>query len=133
MTRYLSSKSWHFLSKHWQRVFGLQAEAAMTEALCLLYVAMTRARQALYLVIQPPRKSGFDQRTASSLVYHALGCQQDPTQGGVTLFETGDRDWCVGDEVLERVTDAAPPKQVAINFRPVPKVPHRNSSRDWGM
>ena len=35
----------------------------------------------------------FENRTPASLIYHALGCQQDPTQGGVTLFESGDPDW----------------------------------------
>ncbi len=43
MTRYLNQKSWHFLSRDWQKAFGRQAAGNMTESLCLLYVAMTRA------------------------------------------------------------------------------------------
>ena len=90
MTRYLNQKAWHFLTGHWQRVFGAQAAGGMTEALCLLYVAMTRARQGLYIIMQPAKKSAFDVKTAASLVYHALGCEQDPTENDVLLYEHGD-------------------------------------------
>ncbi|MDB4695057.1 UvrD-helicase domain-containing protein [bacterium] len=97
MTRYLSQKAWHFLTGHWQRVFGAQAAGGMTEALCLLYVAMTRARQGLYIVMQPAKKSAFDVKTGASLVYHALGCQQDPTENNILLYEHGDPDcWSDG-------------------------------------
>jgi len=90
MTRYLNQKAWHFLTGHWQRVFGAQAAGGMTEALCLLYVAMTRARQGLYVVMQPAKKKAFDVKTASSLLYHSLGCDADPTENGAVLFEHGD-------------------------------------------
>jgi ATP-dependent helicase/nuclease subunit A len=117
MTRYLNNKSWHFLPQNWQRAFGLQAAGAMTESLCLLYVAMTRARQALHIIIQPPRKRGFENRTAASLIYHALGCEQDPTQGSTTLFETGEQQW-YGDSVDEReATVDRSPKKVTIDFQ----------------
>jgi ATP-dependent helicase/nuclease subunit A len=117
MTRYLNNKSWHFLPQNWQRAFGLQAAGAMTESLCLLYVAMTRARQALHIIIQPPRKRGFENRTAASLIYHALGCEQDPTQGSTTLFETGEPQW-YPDSVDEReATVDRSPKKVTIDFQ----------------
>ena len=70
----------------------------MTESLCLLYVAMTRAKQALHVVIQPPAKASFENRTAAALIYHALGCEQDPTQAGVTLYEHGNAEWFAGQE-----------------------------------
>jgi len=92
MTRYLNQRAWHFLSAPWQRVFGAQAAGGMTEAICLLYVAMTRARQGLYLVMQPAKKQDFDVRTAASLVYHALGCEDDPTKENTVLYEHGDPD-----------------------------------------
>ncbi|MAI69619.1 MAG: helicase [Rhodopirellula sp.] len=100
MTRYLNQKAWHFLTGHWQRVFGAQAGGGMTEALCLLYVAMTRARQGLYLIMQPAKKSAFDVKTGASLVYHALGCQQDPTENNVLLYEHGDED-CWADATID--------------------------------
>jgi len=93
LTRYLSHDAWHFLPKRWQQAFGAQAAAEMTEALCLLYVAMTRARQALYVKMMPARKKAFDVRTPASLLYHALNVEQDPTQGDALLLETGDAEW----------------------------------------
>jgi ATP-dependent helicase/nuclease subunit A len=46
MLRYLGGPYWHFLPEPWQRTFGLHAAGLMTEALCLLYVALTRPRSA---------------------------------------------------------------------------------------
>ena len=89
MTRYLNNKSWHFLPTAWQRAFGDQAASAMNEALCLMYVAMTRAKQALHVIMQPTNKAAFDVRTPAALLYHSLQCSEDPTQGSVTLFEVG--------------------------------------------
>lgn len=126
LTRYLNNKSWHFLPSHWQRAFGTQAAGSMTEALCLLYVAMTRARQALHLVIQPPKKSAFEQKTSASLIYHALGCDQDPSQGSTVLHERGDSRWYSYDanEVsTEQVVDVL---KTRIDFRRLPAVPNRN-------
>lgn len=128
ITRYLNNKSWHFLSSHWQRVFGDQAAGAMTESLCLLYVAMTRARQALHIVFQPTKKKGFENRTAAALVYHALGCELDPTQGSQTLFETGDPNWHGGGNARSVADTKSAPRATSIQFRRLPAVPHRNQN-----
>lgn len=93
LTRYVSSKHWHFLDAKWQQAFGMATAASMTEALCLMYVAMTRARQSLFMVIPPARKRDYNIRTAASLVYHALGCDADPTQPETVLWESGNPNW----------------------------------------
>ena len=93
LTRYVASKAWHFLTPGWQRAFGRQADAAMTEALCMLYVAMTRSRQCLRIVIQPAAKAKFENKTAASMIYHALQCEADPTEGSMMLYEIGDPKW----------------------------------------
>ena len=95
ISRYLNQKSWHFLSRDWQNAFGRQASANMTESLCLLYVAMTRAKQSLIMIIQPANKPGFNVRTSASLIFHALEPDSDPTLGNATLYECGDIDWCL--------------------------------------
>jgi ATP-dependent helicase/nuclease subunit A len=130
ITRYLNNKSWHFLSADWQRAFGHQSAAAMTEALCLLYVSMTRARQSLQLVMPPSAKAKFENRTPASLIYHALECDLDPSQGGVTLFESGDPDWMGASDASDRQTSAGQPKTVAIQFQPLPSVPRRNRASE---
>ena len=127
ITRYIGNKSWHFLSKDWQQAFGAQAAAGMTEAMCLLYVAMTRARQALHMVIQPPKKAPFDKRTASSLIYHALACEDDPTQELTTLYEVGDANWFAGEnDDPHELTPPAEIRSTQIEFRQLPAVPNRN-------
>ncbi|MEO1615334.1 MAG: UvrD-helicase domain-containing protein [Planctomycetota bacterium] len=90
LTRFLSSKSWHFLDTGWRRAFGRAAESSMTESLCLLYVAMTRAKQALHLIVQPCKAS--DKR-ASALIHAALGCDSDLSAAESLLFEDGDENW----------------------------------------
>lgn len=93
LTRYAGQKTWHFLSREWQSAFGKQAADSFTESLCMWYVALTRAKQGLYLVITPPRKSEFISRTFSSLVYHALRIEADPTVPERVLFEAGTPRW----------------------------------------
>jgi ATP-dependent exoDNAse (exonuclease V) beta subunit len=129
LSRYVSSKCWHFLPERWQQAFGAQAAASMTEALCLLYVAMTRARQALYMVVQPRSKKDFDQRSPAALIYHSLACQEDPaqkdpTQGGTTLFEVGDPCW-FGTPAASDPPRLPPAKIVTIQFASLPIVPNR--------
>ncbi|TVP97987.1 MAG: helicase [Planctomycetaceae bacterium] len=97
MLRYAGADHWHFLPTVWQRAFGGHAAGLMTESLCLLYVALTRARQALHLIVQPADKPDFKNKSASALIYHALGCgardDLDPTVGGRVWEEVGDAGW----------------------------------------
>lgn len=95
MLRYLGTDQWHYLPSAWQRAFGQHADGLMTESLCLLYVAITRARQALHLLTPPAAKADFKTKTADSLLFHALGCGErvDPTLGDQSWFESGDADW----------------------------------------
>ena len=122
MTRYLNQKAWHFLTGHWQRVFGAQAAGGMTESLCLLYVAMTRARQGLYVVMQPAKKKTFEVKTAASLLYHALGCDADPTENDAVLFEHGDPA-CWSNE--SSVSDVAQPNKIKADVQDVAGEPVR--------
>ena len=45
------------------------------------------------MVVSPSKKSDFDTRTFGSLVFHSLGCEQDPTEQDVVLFECGHPEW----------------------------------------
>ena len=77
------------------------------EWLCLLYVAMTRARHALHLLVPPPgitkagkASRGWNDLSHAALLRHAwLGGDHDPTgeQEEQTLYEIGDARW--GNEV----------------------------------
>ena len=89
LSRYVTEKEWHLLPERWQSAFGRRAASAMTEALCLMYVAITRARQQLVMVIAPQRNRDAAPRTAASLIHHALDQPGDITAGGSILYESG--------------------------------------------
>ncbi|MDB4679322.1 UvrD-helicase domain-containing protein, partial [Rhodopirellula sp.] len=110
MTRYVSQKTWHFLSRDWQKTFGKQAASSFTESLCMLYVALTRAKRGLYMVIPPAKKQAYDTRTFGSLIFHALRVEEDPTSENSVLFEMGDPDW---PDSLERPAVSESERQAA--------------------
>jgi len=138
VSRWLSSEAWHFLSQRWQRAFGDKVRSSYTEAICMLYVAMTRARQALYMLTQPASKSDFPNKTAAALIYHALRCDADPTSPESLLFESGDPGWYSSDfskeDRAEPMTASSMPMQevpssIKLQFQPLPPVPFRNQVR----
>ncbi|MCA9139717.1 MAG: UvrD-helicase domain-containing protein [Planctomycetales bacterium] len=90
ISRFLTSEAWHFLDSGWQKAFGKDAASKMTEALCLLYVAMTRPRQALYMIVQPCKS---DEKKPSALIHAGLGCQADLNAGETLLHEQGVSNW----------------------------------------
>ncbi|MCO8123977.1 UvrD-helicase domain-containing protein [Stieleria sp. TO1_6] len=89
-SRFLSGEAWHFFDPQWRAAFGADAASKMTESMCLLYVAITRARQALYLVVQPCKP---DDKKSSALIHAALGNETDLAAGETVLFETGNPNW----------------------------------------
>lgn len=98
MTRYVSGKVWHFFAPDWQDAFGARVAQATSEAICLLYVAITRARQAVHVIIQPATKQAFENKHAAALVYHALPVKglpenSDPTSPNEILYESGNPHW----------------------------------------
>ncbi len=94
-------------------------EDACFEALCLLYVAMTRARRALYMVTVSPGKSSTAVRP-STLVAAGLGDAsarplEDFPYPGTVRFEAGDEAWWGGGGERDTPTAAvaAPPPRGA--------------------
>mgnify|MGYP002780499334 CR=1 FL=1 len=71
-----------------------QAEAAgWRDALSGLYVALTRARHALYVLVKPDGRSGAGSaKSGARLVRHALAPDAPATEGAV-LHESGNPDW----------------------------------------
>ncbi|RFC43815.1 MAG: ATP-dependent exoDNAse (exonuclease V) beta subunit (contains helicase and exonuclease domains) [Verrucomicrobia bacterium] len=76
------------------------------EAFCTLYVALTRAKRGLYVLLEPPSKSRDEDRASlSNWLEQALGSSGEP---GV-VYQSGAADWI--DEVppTAKKDDAAPP------------------------
>ena len=90
ISRYLSSSAWHYLDQRWRAAFGRDAGLRMTEVLCTLYVALTRAKQALYLITQPGKPTD---RKVSTLIHTALNGPDSIAEPSTVLWEQGDRGW----------------------------------------
>lgn len=82
-----------------------QRENRIIEDLCSLYVAMTRARQALHMIVTPmeltrsgkPRSKGL---CFASILREALRDTEETTDGDQVLYEAGDADWVCDSEPL---------------------------------
>jgi len=80
-----------------------QQEAEITEWLCLLYVAMTRAKHALHMLVKPLSltkqgklsKQGINNLSYAALLRHALAQEdvRETLDEHAVLFELGTHDW----------------------------------------
>ncbi|MEC7555550.1 MAG: UvrD-helicase domain-containing protein [Planctomycetota bacterium] len=73
-----------------------------TEALCVMYVAMTRARYALHMLIPPSGKTEKTLPPSAAGLLRAALCGNDTVAPGQVLAERGDPDW-------HREVELAPP------------------------
>lgn len=90
ISRFLAGEAWHFLDTPWRKAFGKAAATSMTESLCLMYVAMTRARQALYMVVSAGKST--DKKSAA-LIHAALNVDTDLSVPDSLLYEHGTSTW----------------------------------------
>ena len=88
-----------------QRAVDQRTREKRTEDLCLLYVAMTRARQALHMLVRPLKQAKSGEATVqgrTNLSYAAVlrqalcPDQGEGFDGQEVLFESGDPDWSTG-------------------------------------
>jgi ATP-dependent helicase/nuclease subunit A len=86
------------------------AAAGLRDALSGVYVALTRARHALHLLLAPDGKNGIGTScSAANLVRHALGATE-PAREGDVLYQAGDPAWSAR---LDRPRAAATPAATA--------------------
>ncbi|MFY0537215.1 3'-5' exonuclease [Nannocystis pusilla] len=88
----------HVSKDMWQQfddlrpIFEQHIDRLAHESLCLLYVAVTRAREGLFMLVDPPSEgSRGAPAKASALLIHAL--HEGPVEPDSVLFEYGDRSW----------------------------------------
>jgi ATP-dependent exoDNAse (exonuclease V) beta subunit len=86
------------LSPHLKRLYEEYSASELREALCLLYVAMTRARHALHIVLPAPGVKKNGERTArpwslAAIVEGGLCGESTPPADGSPLYAHGDADW----------------------------------------
>ncbi|MFO0940843.1 MAG: 3'-5' exonuclease [Pirellulales bacterium] len=92
--RYMNAALQSMLPKAWQKAFENNKASSLFETLCVLYVAMTRARCALYMITHPSGKSY--RQDYSSLLHSTLAegeAKNLAVQSESEIFATGDQDW----------------------------------------
>ena len=108
--RYAGQEIQALMPRDLRRLFDETMIRDVNEALCVLYVALTRAVHALHMII-PPSKTNERKlpKTFSGLLRAAL-CDDQPVKATSRLFEHGQRDWC---QLSKNVEDTAPERTEA--------------------
>lgn len=93
IVRYANKDVQKILPPRLQRMFGSASNQQAVEELCVLYVAITRAVNAMHIIIKPPTsREKNTPRTMAGLVTEALEVTRQP-QGNDVVFEMGDPQW----------------------------------------
>ncbi len=88
--RYVPRDLQSYLDLPWQIAFRESADQQLGEALCLFYVALTRARQALYLIASPSKKPT---KRWGSVLQTLFAQDKDQSRESQILFTAGDPNW----------------------------------------
>ena len=123
VTRYVD-ESVRRLDERLQRMYDQSRDARLRDDLCVLYVAMTRARHALHMVIPPSKltKKGDETfpRSAAGLLRAALH-GTDPVAAEQILYAHGDPDWYTSLGRAEPAADVAEPPVDVRLAAPAPR------------
>jgi len=105
----------------------LQAEE-FRDGLSVLYVALTRARYALHLVVPP---EGGKAKSSAAVIRNALGLDDESVRQDGVLLERGEAGWF--EQVDDETAEAAPEGEASDSegplLRPTAKGPGRNLAR----
>lgn len=124
---YRNASIQQLLPQDLQQLFETYTWQAVDEALCVLYVSLTRAIHALYIIGRPSKSQERNlPKTAAGLLRAALTDGQ-PLRGGTVAFRHGDSQWY---RQLEP-KPAAAPAETRVD-RPVQLAPPRtDQSWEW--
>jgi ATP-dependent exoDNAse (exonuclease V) beta subunit len=90
VTRYMNRGLQKFLGESWQIAFKEFGNQQLAEALCVFYVALTRAKRALYLYTAPSSSS---KKRWGSVLHSIFATGEQSSQKGAVIQQWGDPDW----------------------------------------
>jgi ATP-dependent exoDNAse (exonuclease V) beta subunit len=90
VTRYMNRGLQKFLSESWQIAFREFANQQLAEALCVFYVALTRAKRALYLYTAPSSSS---KKRWGSVLHSIFASEEQQAEKGAVIQQWGNPDW----------------------------------------
>ena len=82
------------LPDEFEDTFQAQRRQTVREAMCTLYVAITRAAKSLHVVLPAGEKA--DAKNSGAVLLSALNLDEDQTEG--VVYETGDAKWYEADD-----------------------------------
>jgi ATP-dependent exoDNAse (exonuclease V) beta subunit len=117
--RYVSRELQQLLQPNVRKMFDDAADQKVSESLCVLYVALTRAIHGLHILI-PPSKANEKTfpRTLGGIVRSAL-CGAEPVPPDKVLFELGDSQWFRDLAAIEVAVEAEAPPSVRPVLAPL--------------
>ena len=113
--RYVGEGIRALLPNTFQNMHDDSVTRVVREELCLLYVAMTRAKHALHMVVAPTvgeRTARTSSRTYAGLLRAGL-CNNHPLDPRSIPFEIGDPEWHAKSSRPTRMAVACPPQHAA--------------------
>lgn len=90
ITRYMNRVVQKYLDDSWRIAFREFGNQQLAEALCVFYVAITRARQALYLYTAPASKPSKRWGAVLHSIFADAGLSEQPNR---ILHQSGDEHW----------------------------------------
>ena len=117
--RYMNDQVQTLLPAEWRQAFHDRKAHSVREILCVLYVAMTRARCALYM-ITAPRSSKFqnDTQKCESVLQSVLSTKELYKTPETVLYEHGNPQWYLPTESSESVVTPAIETAIETQFAP---------------
>jgi ATP-dependent exoDNAse (exonuclease V) beta subunit len=112
---YVSADVQAFLPDEFQRMFEAATAERLSEAMCVLYVALTRARHALHMLVEAKGAvSPTPGKTFAGLLRGAL-CESRPLGADGAAYEYGDPTWARG--LAAPTTAAARPAAETLSIK----------------
>lgn len=128
--RYASADIQALLPAAVQRMFAAATERSVSEALCVLYVAVTRAVQALYGILPPSKKNERSLPNNFAGLLRAALKDDQPVEPGTVIYRCGDPGWYARSGQRPPIADtAAPAEAVVVRLAPVTEKPRRGWER----
>ena len=91
--QYANADIQQLLPQRFQQMFADHGDRMVAESLCLLYVALTRAARALYMIVPAPSPSEKKLPKRFSGLLRAALTDGEPVAGDTLLYEVGDCHW----------------------------------------
>jgi len=115
------------LDQEIRAVYQADRNRCATEALCVMYVAMTRARFALHMLIPPSVKTEKTLPSSAAGLLRAALCGGDKVAPGEVLFERGESGW---HRELELAAEPQPEETpLDLKLKPISGTRRRGRSR----